>query len=166
MKTIYMMLVMLLVAMVPAYGQKHDKKSKEEMRKEIRDFKIKYLAQEMDLNEEQKEKFVPLYDKMSEERRELYKNARTLERKVRKTKNASESEYEAAAKAMTEAKDRDVELVKRYDAQFAKFLSAKQIFKMKEAEQEFDRRMRKMRQQRKEVKKQKMEKMAAAPMSK
>ena len=143
-----MILVMLAVAMVPAYGQKQEGKSREEMRKEIQEFKIKYLAQEMELTDAQREQFAPLYDRMCTERWKLFQNARQLERKVKRNKEATEADYQAAAKAMTEAREKDADLMKSYDAQFSKFLSAKQMFKMKEAEQEFDKRMRKMRHER------------------
>lgn len=158
MKTIYTILLMMLVAIVPAYAQKQDKKSREEMRREIQEFKIRYLAQEMELTDEQKSKFEPLYNRMSTERWQLFQNARRLERKVKKDKNATEADYQAAAKAMTEAKEKDADLMKNYDAQFSKFLSSKQMFKMKESEQEFDKRMRKMRHDRKQMKQNKAEK--------
>lgn len=139
---------MLLVAMVPAYAQQQEKKSKEEMRREIQEFKIKYLAQEMELTDEQKEKFEPLYGRMCTERWQLFQTARQMERKVKKNAQATEADYQAAAKAMTEAREKDAELMKNFDAQFSKFLSSKQMFKMKEAEQDFDKRMRKMRHDR------------------
>lgn len=148
-RTIYTLLIILIASFVPAYGQKEKPKSKMEMRKEIRAFKINYLAQEMELTQEQKEQFKVLYDRMSAERWKLFKEARIMEHRVKKNPAATEAEYQAAANAMTEAKNKDADLMKKYDAEYAKFMSAKQIFKLKEAEQEFDQRMRKMHQERK-----------------
>lgn len=156
------MLVMLLAAMAPAYGQKQEGKSREEMRKEIQEFKIKYLAQEMGLTDSQREQFAPLYDRMCTERWKLFQTARQLERKVKRNKDATESDYQAAAKAMTAAREKDADLMKSYDAQFSKFLSAKQMFKMKEAEQEFDKRMRKMRHEKLQKRQMRSERMSKA----
>lgn len=144
MKNIYIVILMVLLAAVPTFAQQKNKKSREEMRKELREFKINYLVQEMELNDEQKAKFIPIYEKMSQERWQLFRETRQLERKVRDNKG-SEADYKAVTKAMNNAKERDAEIEKAYDAQFAKFLTAKQIYKMHEAEGEFMRRMHKMR---------------------
>ena len=105
---------------------------------------MKFLAQEMDLKDNQIEQFKELYSKMSSEKRKAFATAMKLERKLKADKEAHEADYEAAAKAMDEAKIKDHEIDKRYDDQFAKFLTAKQRFKMKSAEEAFRRKMEQM----------------------
>ena len=46
---------------------------------------------------------------------------------------------------MLNAKEKDAELSKKYDDKFSKFLSPKQLYKMKEAEESFRRKMQEMR---------------------
>ncbi len=128
-----------------SFAQGKNQKSREEMRKEIEEFKIKFIAQEMDLKDDQKEAFAELYSKMNQDRLKAYSQAIQLERKVRKSKEATEEEYAAASKAMKEAKDKDTEITQKYAEKFSTFLSNKQLYKMKEAEDKFRRKMEEMR---------------------
>lgn len=139
---------MLLFASTPAWGKK-TREDREAMRKEMTDFKIQYLSQEMELNADQQARFAELYRKMSQERRKIFQETYELDKRVRNNKNATEADYQAASRAITQAKERDAELEKAYDSQFATFLSSKQIFKMKSGEQKFRDKMRKMRKHKK-----------------
>jgi len=120
-------------------------KTREEMRKELREFKMKFIAQEIDLKEEQQKQFFELYDRMSEERMKVFEETRRLQRKVKRDAKASDEDYAAVSRAITEAKEKDAAIEKRYDAEFSTILSSKQIFKMKGAEEKFMRKMREMR---------------------
>lgn len=122
------------------------------MAKEFREFKIKFLAQEMDLSSDQAEKFSDLYAQMEEERFRIFQDTKSLERRIKKNPNASDADYEALSNAITNARLKDVEIEKAYDAKFATFLSRKQIFKLKEAEDAFRRKMHQMRMKNKGAK--------------
>lgn len=138
--------MLVAVAGVTAVSaQNSGKKDREKMMKELQEFKLKFLAQEMDLKEDQQAKFFELYNEMCEKRRECMSEAVKLERKVKKNKDASESDYQAAAEAMNKAKAEDLAIEKQYDEKFAKFLSPKQIYKLKAAEGEFRKKMTEMR---------------------
>ena len=82
---------------------------------------------------------------MTAERVKVFKETKALEKKLSESADASEAEYEAVSSAITEAKEKDAEIEKRYDEKFAQFLTPKQIFKMKEAEGKFRDKMREMR---------------------
>ena len=58
-------MMMLAAAVAAAMAQAPDKGCKRPSPKEINEFKMKYLAQEMELSEEQTQKFIELYSKMS-----------------------------------------------------------------------------------------------------
>lgn len=113
--------------------------------KDVQEFKLKFLAQEMDLKNDQKEKFIELYNKMSEEKMKNFSEIRSLEKKLKSNKHATEEEYAKVSDAITKAKIKDGEIEKRYDEQFSTFLSQKQIFKMKSAEDKFREKMSQMR---------------------
>ena len=49
---------------------------------------------------------------------------------------------------MTEAKEKDAEIEKKYDAIFSEFLTSKQVYKMKDAEEKFRNKMHEMRHKR------------------
>lgn len=129
------------------------KADRREMRREMREFKIKFLAQEMDLKDTQKKQFSEVYGRMSEEKHKIFHETRQLERKLDSGKGATEEEYAEVSRAITEAKARDAAVEKKYDTEFAKFLSPKQIYQMKQAEEKFRRRMDEMRKEKKRHKK-------------
>ncbi|MDE6559198.1 MAG: hypothetical protein K2K29_04880, partial [Muribaculaceae bacterium] len=121
--------------------------------KELRDYKIKYLAQEMELKEDQKAKFVELYEKMSEEKRKNFESMRSMERRLKK--DATEAEYKELSTKISDCRIRDAQIDKEYDARFAEFLSQKQIYKMKEAEEKFHKKMMDMHHKRREERRKK-----------
>lgn len=146
-------ILLIILAMTLGIGtlcaQEKSKKSREEMRKEFREFKIKFIAQEIDLKEDQQKQFAELYDQMSNERMKIFEQTRRLERKVKKESNATEEDYASVSRAITEAKEMDAAIEKKYDAKFSTFLSSKQIFKMKAAEEKFRKKMSEMRHKKK-----------------
>ncbi|MDE5881815.1 MAG: hypothetical protein K2H60_08805 [Muribaculaceae bacterium] len=144
-KHLLLILVLIIGCCSPSFAQKHDGKKGENMMKELREFKVKFIAQEIDLKEDQKARFVELYNEMCDKRVDAMRDAWKMERELKKNKDATEADYQAVTDAMTKAKAKDAAIEKDYDEQFAKFLTQKQIFKMKEAENEFRKKMSEMR---------------------
>lgn len=151
-KRFFPLLILAFFCTLAVNAQTPEKKSHAEMRKEVAEFKIKFLAQEMELKDNQREQFAELYTKMDQEKRQAFSKAMKLERKVKNDKEATEADYAAAAKAMEEARDKDHEIDKKYDEKFATFLSAKQRFKMRSAEEQFRKKMEQMHRERKSQK--------------
>ena len=147
-KHLLLILALLLGCSSVSFAQKHNGKKGDDMRRELREFKIKFIAQEIDLKEDQKSAFVDLYNEMSDKRNEVMRDAWKMERALKNNKDATEADYQAVTDAMTKAKAQDAEIEKSYDDRFAKILSQKQIFKMKEAEMEFRKKIDEMRQKR------------------
>lgn len=150
MKKLLIIMLALVAGVGMVYAQDKNKgKSKAEMVREFKEFKMKFLAQEIDLKEDQQKQFFEVYGQMMQERRKIFEQTHKLERKVKKDKNASEEDYAALSNAMTEAKARDAEIEKTYDAKFATFLTNKQIFKLKSAEEKFRKKVQEMRKKKK-----------------
>ena len=108
---------------------------------EMLEAKHKMIIEEVGLTPTQQEKFMPLYEEM---KREIYKTnreARTKAAQVEKKKNPSDTEYFEAAEALSKAKVREGELEAKYFDKFAKILSKKQLFLLKQAESKFTRTM-------------------------
>lgn len=144
-KHLLLILALIMGCYVSAMAQRSGDKKSENMMKELQEFKIKFIAQEIDLKESQKADFVELYSEMNSKRIEVMRDAWKMERELKKNKDASEADYQAVTDAMTKAKAKDAEIEKSYDEKFAKILSQKQIYKMKEAEEEFRKKMTEMR---------------------
>ena len=147
MRKIYILLLALIFAL-PAFSQKSQSREKrEDMRREMHEFKMKFIAQEIELQESQQKRFFEVYDRMWAERGKLLKATRGIEKRLREG-NPSEQEYTEACRAMTEAKEKDAEIEKKYDAIFSEFLTSKQVYKMKDAEEKFRNKMHEMRHKR------------------
>ncbi len=119
---------------------KHD--HHEKMFKEIQEYKIKFLAQEMNLKDAQKEKFAEIYAQYNEALGKNFREIRKLEKQL--NDKSSEEDYKKITEKITEFKTRNLELEKEYDAKFSTFLTSKQIYLMKEAQEKFRKKMHEM----------------------
>lgn len=144
MKKLTLLLLLIFAAVIPMSAQ-NKSKDRQAMRKEIHEFKLKFLAQEMDLREDQQKKFFDLYNQMTEEKVKVFRETKALEKKLTDSANASDAEYEAVSRAITAAKEKDAEIDRRYDEKFSQFLTPRQMFKMKAAEEKFRDKMHEMR---------------------
>lgn len=152
MKKIFLTMLLLMTALLPVMAQNKTGKDRAAMRREIQQYRIEFLSQEMGLDAAQKKQFEEVYNNLSEERWNLFRSVKAQKRKVRNSSNASDEDYKAAVDAMNSAREKGAAIEKKYDGQFSKFLSPKQIFKMKEADENFNRRLRKMHRERREKK--------------
>lgn len=143
MRKLTLLLLLVFAAVIPVCAQ-HKGKDRENMRKEIKEYKMKFLAQEMELKDEQQKKFFELYSQMSDERMKVMSERLKLEKKLANNKSATDEEYKEVMSSIASAKEKEAEIEKKYDEKFSQFLSQKQIFKMKAAEEKFNDRMREM----------------------
>lgn len=117
-------------------------------RREMREFKLKFLAQEMELREDQQKQFFSLYTQMSNEKHNVLEAARQAEERVLHLPNPTENDYRIANEAFAHAREQEVAIEKKYDKQFRTFLSQRQLFLMKEAEKKFREKLHQMRRNR------------------
>lgn len=142
--TLMLILAGSLVFGAFAQGKCPGRRPDPKMWKEIQEYKLKFLAQEMELAKDKQQKFFDLYSEMSEKKRRLYDEVKCCELALEDDENASDKEYEEAFRKLTAAKEKDAALEKEYDKKFSKILTARQIFKMKQGEEKFRRKMARM----------------------
>lgn len=125
--------------------------NREAWMKEMQQYKIDYLVKKLDLTEEQKAAFVPLYTRMDTELRTAVDKCWNLTRQVKKKgKAATEADYLAAAQAQWECKAQEARIESTYYPEFKKILTPVQLFSLKSAEQQFMKNvMKKHREHRK-----------------
>lgn len=140
MKKIILLFLLLFIAAVPNVANAH---LTPEQRKEYREFKMKYLAQEMGIKEDVRQKFYETYNQLSDERRVIRHQIRDIDKKI-KENSATEEDYTK----LNNLRDQEAEIDKKYDSRFATFLSGKEIFKMKEAEKTFRNKLQEMKSKR------------------
>lgn len=149
MKLKYILITLLaLLVIAPAYADKHKKCDREKWRKDMREFKLRFLAQEMELRDDQQKQFITLYTQMTEEKEALMKRTCQAVEKIEKLDSPTEADYKAGSEALLRAREQEVAIDRKYDEKFRTFLSAKQIFKMKEAERKFRDKLNEMRHKR------------------
>mgnify|MGYP005945012801 CR=1 FL=1 len=155
MKNLAFSLVLILSAIIMPLSvqaqQRPSGREREVWMKEMQQYKNDFIAKKLNLTDEQKAKFVPLYNSMDEEIRKAQQEAEQLYRQTQKKgEKASDLEYEKAAEAVYELKGRENTIEMKYFSDFKEILSPKQIFQLKDAERDFTRQlMKEHRRQRK-----------------
>lgn len=115
---------------------------REKWLKEVREYKHDLLVEETEMSQEQQDEFLPLYSAMEKEIYQVNFDARALENKISSSSAVvSDLEYEKAAEALAEVKQREGEIEMEYYKKFEKILSKKQLFLLKRAENRFTRNM-------------------------
>ena len=102
------------------------------------------LAKELNLSAEQQKNLFPIYDKMEDEIFKVTSETRQLEKKVSSGK-VTDLEYENAARAITELKQKECAIELKYFDQLKAILSSQQLFLLKKAERKFSHQLMKMR---------------------
>lgn len=144
--TILMILFTAFVSTDIASAQSAEPSAQERKQwfKEMRQVKNEYIAKQLQLTNEQKQKFIPLYDAMDAETARIGQETRQLEKTIcDKGKNASDIEYEKAAEALYELKGKESEIEMKYFQKFKTVLTKKQLFELKRAERRFSRELMK-----------------------
>lgn len=115
--------------------------------KEMQQYKNDFISKKLQLTDDQKARFIPLYNSMDAEIRKTQDEAEKLYRQTKKKESGvSDLEYEKAAEAAYELKGRENEIEMRYFKQFKTILTPKQLFKLKDAERDFTRQLMKHQQ--------------------
>lgn len=115
------------------------------MLKELQEFKIKYLIQEMELPADKQAEFTTVYTQYDNERSALFHELLQRHKSIRKNANPTDTEYMVAAESIATAKSREGALEQKYYNKFKTSLSPKQLYHLKRAEKKFDRKLGEMR---------------------
>lgn len=143
MNRIVLLIISVICVVVPMFAQPAPGNRK--MDREFKEFKIRYLSQEMELNESQRQRFNEVYSQMMDEKKKVMDQAFALKKKLKSTSNPTEADYKAVSEAFSNAQVKNAEIDARYEKVFSKFLSAKQIYQMQEAEHKFRDTLAKMK---------------------
>lgn len=119
-------------------------KNKPEMKKEIQDFKLRFVAQEIGLRDDQRAAFTEAYSRQMAEEDALFRQVGEANRRLKEIPNPTDADYERVNAVLVETKAKSAALEKKYDEIYAKFLTPQQRFKLKDAEMQFRRKMEEM----------------------
>lgn len=155
-RNLFLLIIALFIA-IPSFAQKQSA-DKEAMRKQFTEFKLKFLADEVGLKDDQRKQFEEVYSQMETERRAIFKRIKKIEKSIKDNKNATKEDYKKANNEKAAAKKEMFLLENKYDEKFATFLSSEQVYKLKEAEEKFTEKMRDCRNKKLSEKKDKKDK--------
>jgi len=127
------MLMLLTCGNVLAAGPKNKAQRKQWYENMIQT-KIDFLSRQINLTPDQKDKFEKAYRSMSNETSRLAHDTRALERQIAKKADPSDLECEKAAEAIAEFKSKEGAIELQYFNHFKTFLTKKQLFQLKIAE--------------------------------
>lgn len=113
-----------------------------EWAKEMREYKHKFLAKELELSREQQRKFFVLYDQMEDELEQLNSESRTLDEEIKaKGDEVTDDDYERASEKLFNIRTREGAIDLKYYDKFKEILTKRQLFQLKGAERKFTREM-------------------------
>ena len=142
-------ILLLLVATasttsISAQDKADSRMNRQEWFKQMRVYKHDFLIKDLGLWQEQKEKFSPLYDAMSESIMKAQRDSRQHEHKINHSKTqVNDLEYEKATEAVIETRAKEVQIAKEYYAKFKGILTPAQIYRLTQSERRFTREVMK-----------------------
>lgn len=144
MNTRYITPILMLLLMVfsfdaysqPPRGQRGQK------RERVKQLKIAYFTEELDLSEEEAEKFWPIYNEMEEKIRAEKKKARTATESIKNgIDSMSDSEVESKMKETLDARIKESQLQKDYLVKIGNVIGFKKAAKVVSLEAQFKREL-------------------------
>lgn len=144
--TVITAIMIMFAAPIAANAQKKvgNKKPRTEWVKEMRAFKKDFLSKQLDLSNEQREKFFPLYNAMEDEVIKLQQQTRQMSAEVdKKGEKASDLELDKTVDAVYELKAKEGNIELKYLPKFKEILTPRQLLKLKKAEHKFTRELMK-----------------------
>lgn len=151
-KSVLSLLLILSAIVLPlsAQAQRPSERERNVWMKEMQQYKNDFLTKRLELTEEQKAKFIPLYNNMDAEIRKTQEEAEQLYRQTHaKDGKATDLEYEKAAEALYELKGRENAIEMKYFKEYKAILSPKQLFQLKDTERDFIRELMKQHRRQK-----------------
>jgi hypothetical protein len=145
MKTIQSILLSLFFFVIALNGFSQDAekgKFSPEQREKIEALKVSFLTTKMNLTPEEAQKFWPVYNKFSEEKHALKKDVRELKQDAKSgLESMSDSDVNKYIEQKFLFEQKELELKKKYLAEFKKVLPVKKIALMYQAEDEFKKHL-------------------------
>ncbi|SDB23784.1 hypothetical protein SAMN03097699_0243 [Flavobacteriaceae bacterium MAR_2010_188] len=133
--TIYTFIVSFLTFTMSAQEM-----SREERHEQIKELKIAFITERLDLTTAEAEKFWPIYNEFESSYNEFRKESHR-KRKSSDLKNLSEKQAKDLLEEMTSIEDQKYSLKSKFVKDLQKIIPAKKIVLLRKAEDDFNRKM-------------------------
>jgi Skp family chaperone for outer membrane proteins len=130
-----------LLSSIATSAQEPDPQIPEEKLQEIKAQKVAYLTQKMDLTPEESQKFWPVYNQYDKELEALRKERREAHKAMKDKTDLSEADAAKAIDDELASQQKELDLRKKYTAEFKKTIGAKKTMMLFRAERDFNREL-------------------------
>lgn len=113
----------------------------EERMKEIKAQKTAYLTTKMELSPEESQKFWPVYNQYDKEIEAVRKDRRDARRAVKQDADITDAEADAIIEKELANQQRELDIRKKYSAEFKKVIGARKTMLLAKAERDFLREL-------------------------
>jgi Skp family chaperone for outer membrane proteins len=137
----YLIPAVALCAPSILFAQEGEPAIPEEKLQEIKAQKVAYLTQKMDLTPEESQKFWPVYNQYDKELEGLRKERREAHKAMKTDTEMTEAEATAAIDRELASQQKELDLRKKYTAEFKKNVGAVKTMKLFRAERDFNREL-------------------------
>lgn len=130
--------IMLLLAATLTTKAQPGKPEREE---KIEKYKIAFITERLDLTVEEAQKFWPVYNQFNNEMKELRKFRKPGADFKEELKNMSDADVEKMVDTEMSNRQKEIDLVKKYHAQFKSVLPIKKVAMLYRLEREFQKEL-------------------------
>ncbi len=140
MKKIIILLFCVSTQLLPAFAQGPGAR-----KEKIEALKVAYITKKLNLSPEEAQKFWPVYNKYQAEIEKLRKDFKgEMTEDLLNLEQLTSSEADKAINDMLAFRTNEVEITRKYTAEFKKVLSSQKVVKLFVAEQEFKKELLRM----------------------
>lgn len=129
------------VLSMAAFAQEDDMPLPEDRMQEIKSQKVAFLTQRMDLTPEEAQKFWPIYNAYDKEIEACRKEMRDGRKALKKDDEVTEAEASAAIDRELSGRQRELDIRKKYAAEFKKAIGAIKTLRLAKAERDFNKEL-------------------------
>lgn len=149
MKKLSILILLFIGTVCLGANAQNPDRNREQWLSEMRELKHDFLARQLRLSADQREKFFDIYDRMDEDMNRVQAEAKAAESRIYDADASaiSDADYDEAINAQLALKEKESEIEKRSYEELKTVLTRKQLFELKKAERDFA--MQIMRQHRK-----------------
>lgn len=139
MKKIFLLVAIALAGFLQANAQEGNEK--------IEAMKIAFITKRLQLTPEESQKFWPVYNQYEAEKKQIRQSTIGTVKDLKEDGDFTNAEAEQAITKYIEFKAKDLDLIKKYVAEFRKILPATKVAKLVTAEEHFKKMLTKQAQQ-------------------
>lgn len=148
MRRLLLIFSIILLSISGTNLQAQDKKGdkpRHEMRREMQEYKMKFLAKEMGISGEKQAKFFEAYIAFAKTQDALFEEMRKARNTLERKSNPADADYESFRKTQNSVKDRETAADAEYRKALDKILTPRETFLLQEGENKFREKMQELK---------------------